>query len=130
MASAGDVAVALMKSEQPIWSATSMIGKNLLESADKVLQWKEAEMRAWAGHQHPAHGSCHGSRLEFTELLRAPCLGVWFHTPVAMEAIGTPDSDYLDGWANTFGKIVYFKYYIWGSSKMEANSMDSESGSH
>ena len=29
-----------------------------------------------------------------------------------MEVIGTPDSDYLDGWENTFGNIVYIKWGV------------------
>lgn len=30
-----------------------------------------------------------------------------FPASVAMEVIGTPDSKYLDGWANAFGSILY-----------------------
>ena len=32
-----------------------------------------------------------------------------------MEVIETPDSNYLDGWVNTFGNIVY----IWRSNAFE-----------
>ena len=60
------------------------------------------------------------STLEFTELLRVThCLTnvcktvcmprCFFYTPVAMEVIGSPDFNYLDGWMNTFGNIVYIR---------------------
>ena len=39
------------------------------------------------------------------------CLGVCFYTPVAMEVIGTPDFNYLDGWVNTLGNIVYLLHH-------------------
>lgn len=48
--------------------------------------------------------------LEFTELWSATHsrLHVWFHTPVAIEVIGTPEQD-LDGW---FVSIVHFLKWL------------------
>ena len=40
---------------------------------------------------------------------QSACLGARFYTPVAMEVIGTPDFNYLDGWVNSFGNIVYHR---------------------
>lgn len=39
-------------------------------------------------------------------------LGASFYKRVAMEVIATPDSDDLDVWANTFGKIVHVHFFI------------------
>ncbi|CAI9562844.1 unnamed protein product, partial [Staurois parvus] len=52
----------------------------------------------------------HSTTLEFTQLLRATrsftnvCRS---SLPVAMEVIGTPESNYLEGCPNTFGNIMY-----------------------
>ena len=38
---------------------------------------------------------------------QSACLGACCYSPVAMETIGTPVFNHLDGWVNTFGSIVY-----------------------
>ena len=49
------------------------------------------------------------SELFFHKCLKkqSACLGACFYAPVAIEVIGTPDFNYLDGRVNTFGNIVY-----------------------
>jgi len=54
-----------------------------------------------------------GTTLEFTELLRATHSFTNVYTPVAMEVIGTPEFNDLEGCPNTFGNIVYIYIYIY-----------------
>jgi len=46
-------------------------------------------------------------------------VGAWIHTPVAMEVIGTPEFNYMDGWVNTFGSIAYL-HIRWQKAKWPA----------
>ena len=53
---------------------------------------------------------------------QSACLGVCFYTPVSMEVIGTPEFNYLDGWVNTFGNIVWkHKVVAWESHLMQVD---------
>ena len=63
--------------------------------------------RSPGNHQSQTHLS--DATHSFANVCReqSACLSAYFYTPMAMELIGTPDFNYLDGWPNTFGNIVY-----------------------